>query len=329
MHLLIIISSVVIALGLAVGIICQFVADGFFNYSDDYAIYKSVTVKYEDIDFSGSGEEPVEVIKDICDEAFKTAGVSSYVSTHGDTTTGGKIEYKFTTSTDVAKLSDAITAINAEIKSGVVGEDGIQFSYASYHSTESVLGGGKAITLAAITAATAIVFHFLYFVIRYKLTMALGALLADVHNIALYIALLALCRIPVGSAVATFGVLTVLLTIIGTCFLFDRMRKNCKDESLKKLTAFELADKSAVESLVINTIMPACLAAVSVVLFVLMAISSLSPLVVLSSVLCALVAFVSCAYGTAIFTPAVYSRFKKIGDELNKKSAEKSKNVGK
>lgn len=44
MHLLIIISSVVIAIGLAVGIICQFVANGFFNYNDDYANYKSVTV---------------------------------------------------------------------------------------------------------------------------------------------------------------------------------------------------------------------------------------------------------------------------------------------
>ncbi len=85
--------------------------------------------------------------------------------------------------------------------------------------------------MAAITIACAVALHFVYFIIRFRLTMALGALLADVHNFALYIALLALCRVPLGSTIATFAVLTVLITIIGTCFLFDRVRKNCKDDN--------------------------------------------------------------------------------------------------
>lgn len=326
MHLFIIISTVLIAIGLAVGTICHFVANGFFNYGDDYADYVSVSVSYDDIDFSGSGKEPVELIKNICDKAFSDAGLSSYVTASGDTTTGGRLVYKFTPSTDFKKVQGAVDAINAEIKTSVESEGGIQFSYASAHSATTLLTGGKTITMAAIAIAAAVAFHFVYFIIRYKFTMALAALLADVHNFALYIALLALCRVPFGSTVATYAVIVILLTVIGTCFLFDRMRKNFKNEDYKKLTAFEVSDLSANESLIINTVMPACLAAISVILFVLMSISSLSPLAILTPVLFSLVAFVVCAYGTVFFTPAVYSRFKLLGDDFKKKSAEKAKN---
>lgn len=329
MHLFIIISTVIIALGLAVGTICHFVANGFFNYSDDYADYVSVSVSYDDIDFSGSGKEPVDLIRDICDKVFSNTGLSSYITVNGDTTTGGRLVYTFTPSTNFADIEKAVTAINADIKTAVESEGGIQFSYASAHTADTLLTGGKAISMAAIAIAVAVVFHFVYFIIRYKFTMALAALLADVHNFALYIALLALCRVPMGSTVAAFSVIAMIMTIIGTCFLFDRMRKNCKNEDYKKLTAFEVSDLSANESLIINTVMPACLAAISVVLFVLMSISSLSPLAILTPVLCSLVIFIVCAYGTAFFTPAVYSRFKLLGDDIKKKSAEKAKKLSK
>lgn len=328
MHLFIIISTVIIALGMAVGTICHFVANGFFNYGDDYASYSSVTVSYADIDFSGTGEEPVERIKEICDKSFKDAGVSSYIVTDGDTTTGGNLVYKFTRSVEFKKLQTAVTSINDAIYKNVSEyTGGIRFSGASAHEAETLIGGGKAVSMAAITFAAAVAFHFVYFAIRYKLSMALAAMLADVHNFALYVALLALLRVPMGSTVATYAVIVLLLTIIGTCFLFDRMRKNCKREENKKLTAFELSDKSANESFMINTILPACLAAISVVIFVLMSISSLSPLAIITPVLCSLVAFIVSVYGTVFFTPAVYSRFYLLGEDFKRKSTEKAKNI--
>ena len=309
MHLFIIISCVIIALGMAVGTVCHFVSNGFFNYSGDYESYKSITVNYEDIDFSGSGKKPVELIGDICTKAFKDQGISDHAVGAGDTNTGGFIEYKFLFGTSDEKLETAVDAINAEIKAEVVDAGGMQFSYASKHTSQAVLGGGVAITRAAITVATIAVFHFIYFVVRYKLTMALGALVADVHNLALFLSLAALLRVPVSSSIAVYAVLAVLATVIGTCFLFDRMRKNLKDETLKKL----------------NLIMPACLAALSVVLFVLLSISSLSPLAILAPVACALAAFVVCAYGTVFFTPAVYSGFKALGDNMKSANDKKSK----
>ena len=78
MHIFIIVSCVLIAIGLAVGTICHFVAGGFFNYGGDYESYKSVTVDYQSIDFSGGEKEPLELIEEICDKAFADAGVSSH-----------------------------------------------------------------------------------------------------------------------------------------------------------------------------------------------------------------------------------------------------------
>ncbi len=323
MHIFVIISCLVIAIGIAAGTIFHFVSNGFFNYGGDYETYKSVSVEYEDIDFSGGGKEPVELIKDICSTAFGNAGVSAKASSFGDTSTGGKVVYKFMNSTDTEKLSAAVEAINAEIKKEVVSAGGIQFSYASVHEAETVLGGGLAMTRAAIVIATVIAAHFIYFAIRYNLTMALGAMLADVHNFALYVALIALCRVPVGSTIAAYAVLTVLMTVIGTSFLFDRIRKNSKSDDNKKLDAFGISDLSSRESFAINVIMPACLAAISLVLFIALVISSMSPLVALAPVVCSLVAFISCVYGTVFFVPSVYPRFKVLGDKAKAKSKAK------
>lgn len=323
MHLFIIISSAIIALGLCVGIICQCVANGFFNYSDDYSNYRSITVSYEDTDFSGKDEEPVNAIKEVCKKAFNEVGVSYYTVSHGDTQTGGTVVYKFVYSSDQGKLEQAVAVINNEINAIVEGS-ATNYNGAVANTSVSLLGGGKTIAMASIALSACLVFHFIYFVIRFRLTMALGALLADVHNLALFLMIMALCRIPVGSSIAVYAVLTVVITVIGTCFLFDRVRKNSKDEELKKLTALELVDRSADESFVINTVMPACLATVSVILFVLTSISSLSPLAIVSPVLASLISFICCAYGTAIFTPSVYSRFKLIADERKKKSRAKT-----
>ena len=324
MHLLIIISSAIIAIGLLVGIVCQCVANGFFNYSDDYANYKSVSVYYVDTDFSGKDEKPIDIVKTICDEAFKQEGIKSYIVGGGDESVGGTVIYKFVNSTDNSKLVKAKDAINAQLAIEVNNKDVEANNYAIVSTAETLLGGGKAIAMAAIAISACIVFHFVYFVIRYKLTMALGAILADFHNLALFLMLMALTRIPVGSSIATFAVITVVLTMIGTCFFFDRTRKNFKDEDLKKLTAFEIVDKSADESFVTNTVMPACLATVSVIAFVLLSISSLSPLAIISPVLCSFICFISCAYGTTFFVPSVYSRFKLIGDNVKKNSRTKT-----
>ena len=69
--------------------------------------------------------------------------------------------------------------------------------------------------------------------------MALGALLANFHNLALYVALLAMTRIPVGLSAVAFAALTVLFTMIATGYMFDRYRRNLKKENFAKLDGDE------------------------------------------------------------------------------------------
>ena len=158
--------------------------------------------------------------------------------------------------------------------------------------------------------------------------MAFAALLADVHNLAIFVSLLAITRVPVGATVFTFGVLTVIMTMIGCGFLFDRMRKNFKDEGFAKLDSFEQVDVSASQSVANIAAVSVGIAVAAVVLFVLLAISSMAIELIISPVVMALLCALASIYGTAFFTPAVYSRFKRIGDNFkathSKKSAKNS-----
>ncbi len=317
MHLFIIISSIIIAIGAAVGTICQFVANGYFNYGADWESYRSVTVSYSCVDFSDKDE-----VKEVCEKAFADAGVSYYYSVSfgekSGNTVGGEYTFKFNYSVKEEKLQTAVNAINAVIADKSKPTEGntesVIQSTASTHTVDGLKGNGKALWRGAVAIASVIALHFIYFAVRFKLTMALGALLADIHNLAVFVSLLSLTRVPVGSSIITFAALTVLLTAIGTCFLFDRVRKNVKDEANAKLGAFELTDKSASESFKINLFMPVCIAAVAVVVFVLASISAMSVIAVLAPAFGAIICCISCGYGLLLFTPAVYSRFKQIGD---------------
>lgn len=320
MHLFIIISSIILAVGLAVGIICQFVAGGFFNDGGEKADYKSVTVSYQIVEF---GDE-ADVMK-ICDKAFADQGISPLSApVKGTAGIGGEFVYKFGTGVEDNKLNAAKDAINQAIKAtGEANE--LTISISAVHSDTVVGRATVDFNMTAVVIAVIVVLHFIYFLIRYNLTMALGAFTADLHNLALYVALLAMARIPVATSALAFAVITVVTTVIGTCFFFDRVRKNNKDDDNKKLTAFELVDKSANESFMLNIVISASMAVAAVLLLVLMAISSMSLVAVLAPVLCALVCFVCCAYGTALFIPSVYSRYKQTGDEYKASHTRKAK----
>ena len=323
MHIFIIISVVIIAIGTLVGTVCHFVAGGYFNGGEDYSNYKCVTVSYEYVDFSSQEE-----VEKMCLDAFSKAGIKQNSVQYGKTNTGGEVVYKFSASTDDTKLLNAEMLIKATIDDSF--GTGITLSSGAVQNDKALFTGIKSLSRCAIAISVIAAAHFIYFLVRYKLSMALAALLADAHNLALFISLITLTRIPVGPSTFALAVLCTLLTVIGTCFLFDRVRKNIKNDDLKKLSAFELTDLSASESLKVNALVPACLAALCTLLFILLSISSLSPVVILSSVLGALVCLVSCAYGNLMFIPSVYSRFKLLGDGFNKNYAraqkEKAKN---
>ncbi|MCD7729253.1 MAG: hypothetical protein LUI60_05005, partial [Clostridia bacterium] len=184
MHLFIIISCVIVAIGLALGLVCQFTADGFFNWGGDYSSYQSVTVQYYERVTS------TDDVENTCEKAFSDNGVSYYSKTYSDTTNGSEIEYRFSVSQDGTSIQNAVNSIHSYVSTS-----GWFLGGAYYSSYEGTLGGSEALMWAGIALAASVVFQFLYFLIRYKLMMACAAFIADVHNLAIFLALLAITRV--------------------------------------------------------------------------------------------------------------------------------------
>ncbi len=291
-HLFIIISALLIAIGMAVGTVCHFIANGFFNYGGEFSSYKSVTVTYY------SSEYTEETIKPVCEDALGEFG--AYEVSYADARLGGEIVYKFSSSADSAKLQSAVDKLNTALDKNNSG-----LNVASLHEGEVKEGGAKALIFASIAVASAAALQFIYFVIRYKLRAAYSALLANVHNLGLFVALAALTRIPVGSELVAFGAVAVVLTMIATCVLFDRTRKNFKNEKYAKVERKEVIETSAAEVSKVTLTAICALAVATVVIGALAAIAqmwigALAPYGV------ALLALLACGYGVLLFTPAVH-----------------------
>ncbi|MDE6001123.1 MAG: hypothetical protein K2G96_02235, partial [Clostridia bacterium] len=176
MHIMIIVSSLVIAIGLAVGLICEFVAGGYFNYGNEYKSYQSVTVTYSYVDFKDN-----DSVKEICDSEFKSADISYYASAYSDDSY--YYEFRFSNGTKTEKIQSAVEAINAKIHDDTAYSG---LSAATYHKVNAKLGGGYSLKFGAIALAASVAFQFIYFVIRFRLTAAFAALLADVHNLGIF-----------------------------------------------------------------------------------------------------------------------------------------------
>ena len=314
MHLFIIISSAIIAIGIAVGLICQFVFNGFFSYGAEFKSYNTIEVNYAYVDYSVE-----EDVIDICDGEFGKAGISYFACVSGDTDDGGRIIFKFSKGLDAQKLNTAAADVQKALQKN--GEN--TQSNAVFYTVEAELNGGKVLTFASIAVASAIVLQFLYFIVRYRLTMAFAACLANVHNLAIFVALLAITRLPVGISAVAFGVLTVLVTMLASGYFFDRYRRNLKKEKYEKMAGAEMCDLCVNESFTSILYPVAGIAVSAVVIFVLLSISAMSVLTVVTPAVAAIISVASAMYGTVFFMPPVYTRIKSLGDKLKARSKNK------
>ncbi len=291
LHLFIFISVLFIAIGMAVGTVCHFIANGFFNYGGEFASYKSITVNYLYSEHKADTD-----IKAICDDAV--AGVSPIGVSYAITDIGEEIVYKFSVNEDGTKLEAAVEKINANftglnssatLNEGVVNE-----------------GGSKNIVYAAIALASAAAFQFLYYILRYKLRSAFSALIVCVHNLGVYAALLAVTRIPVATEAIAIGAAVVFVTMLLSGVFFDRTRKNFKNEKYAKTDRVEVVETSAAEVRALTLTVLISLAVVAVVLGVFATIAS-AYIGTLAVCGVALLGVIACLYGSVFFIPAVHS----------------------
>ncbi|MGN0804323.1 MAG: hypothetical protein ACI4MS_02960 [Candidatus Coproplasma sp.] len=293
-HLFIIISTLLIAIGMAVGTICHFISNGFFNYGGEFSSYKSVSITYYTSEYSE------EAIKPLCDDAFK--GFNPYETSYGETNMGGEIVYKFSLRADSAKLQTAVDALNTQLVSGDK-----TLSTVVLHEGVVNVGGAKNIVRASIALASAVAFMFLYYVFRYKLRSAFSSLLACIHNLGLYVALLAITRIPLGTEAVAIGGIVVLVTMIACGLLFDRTRKNFKNEKYEKTARTEVIDVSACE--VRNVTFYGLIAFAIASLLIGGAFACISSLYIgaYAPYIVGALGMIACCYGMVFFTPAVHS----------------------
>lgn len=316
MHIMVAVSALIVAIGLAVGLVCQFIAGGFFNFGEEYKSFNSVVVDYAYIDFP---EE--EKVYEICDGEFAGAGVRYFNSVSGETDKGGEITFKFEKSVEAEKLSAVAVKIAEKLNSG---DENLSSAY--FHEVETELGGAKPLIFGAIALAAAAAFQFIYFAIRYRLSMACAALLANVHNLAVYTALLAITRVPVGSSAVAFGAICVLMTMLGCGMLFGKMRAKAKDEKFSALGCGEQVDVCVRESFMNVVITSIFMLAAAVALIVLLPVSSMSLMMALGNVVTAVLSTLAAVYGTVFFTPSVYVHFARIADsgKADDKNAKKA-----
>lgn len=317
-----IISVVILVLGMALGTIGHFVMNGFFNYGDEFTSYKSVVIRYS------AAEYTEETVKPVCKDAF--AGLSGYTVSYSDATSGGEIVYKFSANANTNKLQAAADKINKELNKveSTEGDYVADLNVAYVRVGTIKEGGSKALTFASIAVASAAAFMFIYYIFRYKLRSACAALLACVHNLGLFVALIALTRIPVGAEFIAICALIVFLTMLGCGVFFDKTRKNFKSDAYAKSDRVDVIEISAAECHKTNMVAIIAFMAVAVVFGVFAAIAALNISAIFIVPLLIIGMFV-CCYGTVYFTPSVFVKIdalcEKIKLALKEKKAEGKK----
>ena len=307
------ISIAILVIGMVLGTIGHFVWNGFFNYGDEFAPYKSVVIRYS------AAEYNEETVKPIVDKAFE--GLSGYSVSYTDALSGGEIVYKFSKNADTDKLLEAAEKINAALNT-IKGDDVAPLNVAYVREGNIGEGGARALVFASIATASAVGFAFLYYILRYKLRAACTALLACVHNLGIFVSLVALTRLPVGIELVTISAVIVFLTLLLCGVFFDKSRRNFKNEAYAKSERAEVIDISAQQSFKITAAALIAIAAVALVFGVFAAIAAMSissfliaPLVILGAL--------ACCYGMIFFVPSVYVKIDALCEKI--KAAYKAK----
>ena len=295
-HIAVIVTVIIVAIGMAVGTICHFLAGGFFNYGDEFASYKSVEVT------TSVPEDPSgETLQTIASEELSSLGAYEVSFSRGTGYVPHTVVYKFYTSVNDAAISDAVSAIQSRFS-----QAGFEDSYVTSHVNDGVAEGVWQLNYVAIALASAAVFQAIYFAIRFKPGMALSALLTQLAAAGLYASLLAITRCPVGLEAIAFAAVAAIIAMICNGIFFDRVKKSFKDEANAKAQTLGLVSEGARSTFKISAF--ACIAALAaVVIFGVFAVIASPALATLAPFAACALAVVACAYSVGMFTPASYS----------------------
>ncbi len=297
-HLYIAVVCLVLAIGAAIGTIGHFIWGGFFNYGVDYASSHSVSVSYYVTDYT-SGQ-----VQEICENNL--GGLGGYTLTKSDS--NGKMEFTFSADSDGDAIKQAVEKINAELdtKTGI--------NVATYHEAEGLVTNVGTYIWCAVAVASIIAVQAVYIAVRYKIGMAAVSLISNVAGAAMFVSLLAAVRLPLGSYVAPVAFVCVLLTMICSQYFFAKARACFKEDGMSAVPSLEQTDCAASRSWRRILLICGIVFGASVLTAVALAVAAPTIAFASPAVAAAVAAAVS-FFTSAMFTPAIYSRFKLVSDK--------------
>ena len=295
-HIVLIVSVIIMAIGMAVGTVCHFVSNGFFNYGDEFSSYKSIEVTTSAVeDVNGN------TLLEVANEELASLGAYEVSFSKSTGYLPNTVVYKLGTSVSDEAIDEAVAAVKAHFE----GEGYEDFTVSSYFN-EAKVNGIYVLNFTAIALSSAVVFQAIYFAIRFKPGMALAGLMSQVAAVGVYASLLAITRCPVGLEAIAFAAVAVVLNMILCGLFFDNVKKSYKDENNEKAETLQLIAAGGQSTAKVNLFVCIAAAAAAVILAVFALIAAPS-FVTLAPFAAFLIAVISCAFAFALFTPSAYA----------------------
>lgn len=281
----------------------------------------SVTSDYSEIEVSYYGTKLNE--QDFLDEIEKTgkdtiaeAGYKISEVKYSEEAAGGRGLFEFILKKDltetqsaelVASLETSLRALTVTEGEGDVIDDDVTVTY----HKDVYRPHYEYIWRTAIAMGVGLVLVFVYVAIRYRVGMSVTTLVASIHDVLLTLALIALLRIPMGTAVIGIAACSLILSVFMNLFVFGKMRKDFRSEERKDLPAREAVALSSSESrkgVYVTAIVAAAVLLVSGVIGAILGAD------LLWFMLGSLLAVGVSVYSSLVLSPAIYASVKERSD---------------
>ncbi len=249
-----IISGGIVAVGVVVALIFQFVSGSFFNFNSQMSsgtriYFQTVNPEFATVekvqayfaDESKAGLKPNEVVigtdtitvsdNDLFEyyELFSEYGVDS-TSVSRNKVTVYNVTATFNRKLDAQSVETINTIFEAEEAKFYDEDNDIKLLKTNYslNNYESYSGGESSLN-ALIALAVLLGFSIIYLTIRFTLSYSLTAVATIIHNVVITLAVLAFTRIPFSVEAIAACLAVVIFTINNLVITFDRLRENVSE----------------------------------------------------------------------------------------------------
>lgn len=283
-----------------------------FNLGTDFTGGKIIDVKIgSELDKKENYREIQSQIETILNsEGFKIKSIQ-LESTSEDATVVVKFVYsnKINSSNEQTKLENLQTKLSGNLKLNNVS---LAPEVSEVKNFSATLNSSN-IILAISTILGTLALATIYLAIRFKLVSALTILCVSVHDVLLMLSVVCLTRIEINAGFLVAIMLTVILSLISSTIMFDKLKENKARELYKDLSSESLANLTIIETFKrISLIMLLVL-----IIAVLMLIIGTNPIRILSLPL--IIAVLSSYYSSILIKLPLWSKLVKYSQNKKEK----------